>query len=108
MDYNEASELRKLKLSELEEIHNEAYECAWAYKEKLKRVHDDKKRKRTFEVGKKVRLYNSRLKLFPGKLKSKWMGPYVIIRVGRFDDVEIQDMQNQVKQVVNGHRLKPY
>ncbi|XP_076950034.1 uncharacterized protein LOC143622901 [Bidens hawaiensis] len=72
MDYHEAEKLRKLKLSELEEIRDEA------------------------------------LKLFPGKLKSKWMGSYVITRVGRFGDVEIEDMQNEVKQVVNGHRLKPY
>ncbi|XP_076893184.1 uncharacterized protein LOC143545130 [Bidens hawaiensis] len=71
MDYNEAGELRKLKLNELEEIREEAYECASNYKEKLKMVHDAKIRKRTFEVGQKVWLYNSSLKLFPGKLKSK-------------------------------------
>ncbi|XP_076957173.1 uncharacterized protein LOC143632573 [Bidens hawaiensis] len=35
MDYHEAGKLRKLKLSELEEIWDEAYECASAYKEKL-------------------------------------------------------------------------
>ncbi|XP_076909816.1 uncharacterized protein LOC143567237 [Bidens hawaiensis] len=101
-------ELRKLKLNELEEIRDEACECASNYKEKLKRVHDAKIRKRTFEVGQKVWLYNSRLKLFPRKLKSKWMGPFVITRVGKFGDVEIEYMQSQAKQVVNGHRLKPY
>ncbi|XP_076911749.1 uncharacterized protein LOC143569813 [Bidens hawaiensis] len=69
--YKEAGELRKLKLNELEEIWDEAYERASNYKEKLKRVHDAKIRKRTFEVGQKVWLYNSRLKLFPGKLKRK-------------------------------------
>ncbi|XP_076916984.1 uncharacterized protein LOC143576868 [Bidens hawaiensis] len=56
MDYNEADELRKLKLRELEEIRDEAYEYASAYKEKLKRVHDAKIRKRIFVVGQKVRL----------------------------------------------------
>ncbi|XP_076917480.1 uncharacterized protein LOC143577570 [Bidens hawaiensis] len=60
-----AGQLRKLKLSELEEIRDEAYECASAYKEELKRVHDAKIRKRTFEVGQKVWLYISRLNLFP-------------------------------------------
>ncbi|XP_076883018.1 uncharacterized protein LOC143531650 [Bidens hawaiensis] len=108
LDYQEAGELRKLKLNELEEIRVDAYECASNYKEKLKRVHDAKIRKGTFEVRQKVWLYNARFKLFPGKLKSKWMGPYVITRVGRFGDVEIEDMQSQAKQVVNGHRLKPY
>ncbi|XP_076940967.1 uncharacterized protein LOC143610349 [Bidens hawaiensis] len=108
LDYKEAGELRKLKLNELEEIGDEAYECASNYKEKLKRVHDAKIQRRTFEVGQKVWLYNSRLKLFLGKLKSKWMGPFVITRVRKFGDVEIEDMQSQAKQVVNGHRLKPY
>ncbi|XP_076910809.1 uncharacterized protein LOC143568568 [Bidens hawaiensis] len=45
MDYNESDDLRKLKLSELEEFRDEAYECAPAYKNKLKRVHDAKIRK---------------------------------------------------------------
>ncbi|XP_076953888.1 uncharacterized protein LOC143628104 [Bidens hawaiensis] len=108
MDYNEAGELRKLKLAELEEIRDEAYECASAYKDKLKKVYDDKLRKRVFEEGQKVWLYNSRLKLFPRKLKSKWMGPYVITKVGKFGDVEIEDLHNQIRQTVNGHRLKPY
>ncbi|XP_076895635.1 uncharacterized protein LOC143548312 [Bidens hawaiensis] len=107
-DNNEAGELRKLKLNEIEEIRDEAYECASAYKDKRKKVRDAKLRKRTFEVGQKVWLYNSRLKLFPKKLKSKWMGPYVNTRVGRFGDAEIEDAQDQTKQVVNGHRLKPY
>ncbi|XP_076954945.1 uncharacterized protein LOC143629588 [Bidens hawaiensis] len=54
LDYKEAGELWKLKLNELEEIRDKAYECASNYKEKLKRVHDAKIRKRTFEVGQKV------------------------------------------------------
>ncbi|XP_076890571.1 uncharacterized protein LOC143541707 [Bidens hawaiensis] len=108
MDYNESGRLRKLKLGELEEIRDEAYECASAYKGKLKKVHDSKLRKRVFEKGQKVWLYNSQLKLFPEKLKSKRMGPFVITRVGKFGDVEIEDMHNQGRQTMNGHRLKPY
>ncbi|XP_076929187.1 uncharacterized protein LOC143593441 [Bidens hawaiensis] len=108
MDYNEAGGLRKLKLVELEDIWDEAYQCASAYKEKLKKVHDAKLRKRVFEEGQKVWLYNSRLKLFPRKLKSKWMGSYVITRVGKFGDVEVENLHNQARQTVNGHRLKPY
>ncbi|KAI3819987.1 hypothetical protein L1987_13842 [Smallanthus sonchifolius] len=107
-DYNEAGKIRKLQLSEIEEIRDEAYECASAYKDKLKKVHDAKLRKRTFEVGQKVWLYNSRLKLFAGKLKSKWMGPYVITRVGKFGDIDIEDVSTNMKQTVNGHQLKPY
>ncbi|XP_076902695.1 uncharacterized protein LOC143557527 [Bidens hawaiensis] len=107
-DYKEGGELRKLQLNEIQEIRDEAYECASEFKDKLKKVHDTKTRKRTFEVGREVWLYNSSLKLFPNKLKSKWMGRYIITRVVRFGDVEIEDAQDQTKQVVNGQRLKPY
>ncbi|XP_022040442.1 uncharacterized protein LOC110942991 [Helianthus annuus] len=107
-DYNEAGKMRKLQLCEIEELRDEAYECASAYKDKLKKVHDAKLRKKMFEVGQKVWLYNSRLKMFVGKLKSKWMGPYVVRRVGRFGDVDIQDEQTLKQQTVNGHRLKSY
>ncbi|KAI3670961.1 hypothetical protein L1987_87606 [Smallanthus sonchifolius] len=99
---------RKLQLCELEELRDEAYECASTYKAKMKAVHDSKLKKKVFEVGQKVWLYNSRLKLFPGKLKSKWMGPYLVIRVGEFGEVEIEDFDDHLRQVVNGHRLKPY
>ncbi|XP_022040134.1 uncharacterized protein LOC110942671 [Helianthus annuus] len=108
VDYDEAGQVRKLQLSEIEEIRDEAYECASAYKDKLKKVHDAKLRKKNFEVGQKVWLYNSRLKMFAGKLKSKWMGPYIIQRVGRFGDVDIQDEQTNKQQTMNGYRLKLY
>ncbi|KAJ0586830.1 putative nucleotidyltransferase, Ribonuclease H [Helianthus annuus] len=107
-NYDEAGRARKLQLNEIEEIRDQAYECASAYKDKLKKVHDAKIKKKNFEVGQKVWLYNSRLKLFAGKLKSKWMGPYVVRRVGRFGDVDIQDERTNKQQTVNGHRLKPY
>ncbi|XP_035842255.1 uncharacterized protein LOC118488928 [Helianthus annuus] len=107
-NYDEAGRVRKLQLNEIEEIRDQAYECASAYKDKLKKVHDAKIKKKNFEVGQKVWLYNSRLKLFAGKLKSKWMGPYVVRRVGRFGDVDIQDERTNKQQTVNGHRLKPY
>lgn len=74
--------------------YNEACEL---YKEKLKKVHDANLRKRAFEEAQKVWLYNFKLKLFPGKLKSKWMGPVMIPRVGRFGDVEIENIQDQTK-----------
>ncbi|XP_076925787.1 uncharacterized protein LOC143588745 [Bidens hawaiensis] len=74
----------------------------------MKRVQDAKLRRRTFEEGQRVWLYNSRLKLFPGKLKSKWTGPNQVKRVGKFGEVEIEDFDDYLRQVVNGHRLKPY
>ncbi|XP_076911336.1 uncharacterized protein LOC143569259 [Bidens hawaiensis] len=80
------------------------YECA----DRMKQVHDAKIKRKTFEEGQRVWLYSSSAKLFPGKLKSKWIGPYQVKRVGQFGEVEIEDFDDHLRQVVNGHRLKPY
>jgi dTDP-4-amino-4,6-dideoxygalactose transaminase len=108
MDYDTAGKQRKLRLNELEELREEAYECASTYKDKMKKVHVAKLKLKTVEVGERVWLYNFCLKLFPGKLKSKWTSPYLITRVGEFVDVEIEDFDYHPRQVFNGHRLKPY
>ena len=60
---------RLLQLNELEEFRSEAYENARLYKEKTKRLHDNLILMREFHPGQQVLLYNSRLQLFPGKLK---------------------------------------
>ncbi|KAI3515756.1 hypothetical protein L1887_14660 [Cichorium endivia] len=108
IDYTNAGKERKLQLSELEELRDEAYENAATYKSKMKRYHDAKLRLKVFEVGQKVWLYNSRLKMFPGKLRSKWNGPYEVIHVTNYGAVEIQDLKGGQSFKVNGHRLKPY
>ena len=68
MDVDEAALHRKLQLSELEEIRNDAFENARIYKGKTKAFHDNMICGKTFTVGQKVLLFHSRLKLFPGKL----------------------------------------
>ncbi|KAI3755926.1 hypothetical protein L1987_55736 [Smallanthus sonchifolius] len=109
VDYDDAGHERKLQLGELEELRDEAYECSSTYKARMKAVHDAKLRKRTFQEGQKVWLYNSKVKFFPGKLKSKWLGPFTIIRIGKFGEIEIEAQDGGKKrQEVNGHRLKPF
>ena len=78
------------------------------YKEKTKAFHDRHIRRRSFQVNDKVWLYNSRLKLFPGKMCSWWDGPYVVLEL--FDDgaALISDIKSGRQFKVNGHRLKPY
>ena len=65
----------------LEEIQNDAYKNARIYKEKTKSLHDRMITRKEFNVGDKVFLYHSRLKLFPGKLRSYWIGPFVVSNV---------------------------
>jgi len=67
---DDASQLRKLHINELEEITNDAYENSKIHKAKIKEFHDNRILRKTFDVGKKVLLYNSRLHLFTGKLRS--------------------------------------
>ena len=62
--------------------------------------------KNNFEIGQKVLLFYSRLKLFPGKLRSKWCGPFDVVEVYPTGAVKIKMKSGHT--VVNGHRLKPY
>ncbi|GJS40967.1 reverse transcriptase domain-containing protein [Tanacetum coccineum] len=67
---------QKVQLNELNELHDHAYENSLIYKEKTKRIHDSKIKNRVFNVGDRVLLFNSRLKIFSGKLKTRWSGPF--------------------------------
>ena len=71
MDWSEAAEQQLNGLNELDEFRLKAYESSALYKEKMKKYHDNKIEKREFMVGDLVLLFNSRLHLFSGKLKSK-------------------------------------
>ncbi|KAJ9184981.1 hypothetical protein P3X46_004663 [Hevea brasiliensis] len=104
----EASEHRKLQLQELEEIRNDAYENSKIYKEKTKAFHDKMILRKQFEVGQKVLLFHSRLKLFPGKLRSRWIGPFIFANFFSLGTVEIQSLTINKAFKVNEHRLKPY
>ncbi|CAN6725376.1 unnamed protein product [Malus baccata var. baccata] len=108
MDMDAAGLHRKLQMNELEEVRNEAYENSRIYKEKTKAFHDRMIRSKTFSVGQKVLLFNSRLRLFPGKLRSRWIGPFIVTNVFLHGAVQIQSLRTQQEFKVNGHRLKPY
>ena len=64
-----------LQLNELEEFRSETYENSRLYKEKTKRWHNNQILRREFLPWQYVLLFNSHLKLFLGKLKSRWSGP---------------------------------
>ena len=64
--------------------------------------------RKTFVVGQKVLLYNARLHLFPGKLRSRWSGPYIVHRVFPSGAVEVEDPTNGYISKVNGQRLKQF
>ena len=108
MDLQLAGEKRMLQLNELEEMRLFSYENAKLYKEKTKRWHDKHIQPRVFEEGQRVLLFNSRLKIFPGKLKSRWSGPFMVIKVYPYGAVDLRDEQSGREFKVNGQRLKHY
>nr|GEX99469.1 reverse transcriptase domain-containing protein [Tanacetum cinerariifolium] len=63
---------RKLQLIELNELHDQAYENCLIYKEKTTKIHDSKIKNSIFNVGDRVLLFDSHLKIFSGKLKTRW------------------------------------
>ena len=80
-DMTAAGEKRMLQINELDEFRLQAYENNKLYKEKVKRWHDRKLVQKEFFIGQQVLLFNSRLRLFPGKLKSRWSGPFTVKKV---------------------------
>ena len=96
-----AGEKRALQLVEMEEFRLQSYESAQLYKERMKKWHDAHIHERTFEPGQLVLLYNSRLKLFPGKLKSRWSGPFEITKVTSHGAIELRDEKTDSTFVVN-------
>ncbi|KAI3744489.1 hypothetical protein L1987_57571 [Smallanthus sonchifolius] len=92
LDLPQAARHRFLQLHELDELRDEAYARSWSYKERTKALHDLwLKGVKDFKCGDRVLLYNSRLKLFPGKLKSRWTGPYTVKEIFPYGTVELQD-----------------
>ncbi|KAL0289920.1 UNVERIFIED_CONTAM: Transposon Ty3-I Gag-Pol polyprotein [Sesamum angustifolium] len=78
------------------------------YKEKAKAFHDRIISRKEFNIGQKVLLFHSKLKLFPGKLRSRWIGPFIVTNVFPHGAVEIKSPTTQKVFKVNGHRLKPF
>nr|GEV25675.1 reverse transcriptase domain-containing protein [Tanacetum cinerariifolium] len=105
-DLKTAGDHRKVQIHELNELRDQAYENALIYKEKTKRLHDSKIKNRVFNIGDRV-LFNSRLKIFFGKLKSRWYGPFTISQVYPYGTVELSQPDGPTFKV-NGHRLKHY
>nr|GEW27700.1 reverse transcriptase domain-containing protein [Tanacetum cinerariifolium] len=91
----------------LQEFKFKAYENSLIYKEKTKRLHDSKIKDRVFNVGDRVLLFNSRLKIFSGKLKTRWSRPFTITQVFSYGTVELSQTDGPYFKV-NGHRLKHY
>nr|GEU62990.1 reverse transcriptase domain-containing protein [Tanacetum cinerariifolium] len=103
-DLKTASDHRKLQLNEL---RDQAYENSLIYKVKAKKLRDSKIKNRIFNVGDWVLLFNSHLKIFSRKFKTRWSGPFTITKVFPYGTVELSQPDGPNFKV-NGHRVKHY
>ncbi|XP_076917509.1 uncharacterized protein LOC143577608 [Bidens hawaiensis] len=109
VDLTEDARKRYFQIHELEELRDAAYSRSLNIKEKTKALHDRRlKGGKEFKKGDKVLLFNSRLKLFAGKLRSKWTGPYLVKEVFPYGVVDLENPDNGTSWKVNGHRLIHY
>nr|GFA60326.1 reverse transcriptase domain-containing protein [Tanacetum cinerariifolium] len=106
-DLRTAGDHQKLQLNELNELRDQAYENSLIYKKQTKKLHDDNIKNRIFNVGDQVLLFNSRLKIFLGKLKSRWSGPFTIAEIYPYGTAKLIHPDG-CNFKVNCHRLKHY
>ena len=108
MGFEDAGAERKLQLVELETLRLEAYDNSRLYKEKVKAVHDKHIKRREFRPGELVLLYNSRLRLITGKLRSRWERPYRVEKAEPYGVFHLNHPSSSKFIKVNEHRLKLY
>ncbi|XP_009592869.1 uncharacterized protein [Nicotiana tomentosiformis] len=108
LDIEATGTSRFTELHELDELHYHDFESTRLHKERMKIMHDKHIQERIFKPGDVVLLYNSRLKLFSGKLKSRWSGPFRVVQVLSCGVTEIESEDGTNRFRVNGQRLKHY
>nr|GEY63918.1 reverse transcriptase domain-containing protein [Tanacetum cinerariifolium] len=88
-DLNTAGDHRKVQLNQLNELRDQAYKNSLIYKEKTNKIHDFKIKNRVFNVGDRVLLFNSCLKILLGKLKTRWTGPFTVAHVFLYGTIKL-------------------
>nr|GEV59249.1 reverse transcriptase domain-containing protein [Tanacetum cinerariifolium] len=106
-DLKTVGDHRKLQLNELHELRDQAYENPLIYKERMKKLHDAKIKNQIFNVGDQILLFNSQLKIFSGKLKTRWSDPFTITEVYPYGTAKLAHADGSNFKV-NCHRLKHY
>lgn len=84
----------------MDKFNLRAYEWSYLYKERIKFYHDKKIEKRDFRVGDFVLYFNLSFKLFSGKLKSKWSGPFKVTQVISFVVVEVENKDGKSLRLI--------
>ncbi|XP_042495032.1 uncharacterized protein LOC122074256 [Macadamia integrifolia] len=98
----------KFQVAELEELRHDAYDNARIYKTKTKASHGRHILRKSFTPSDKIFLYNSRLHIFPSKLRSRWDGPYIVQTIFSHSAIEVLNPSTGANFKANGQQLKPF
>ena len=108
LDMNRAGLKRMPEIDELAKLRNDAYFNSKIAKDRQKKWHDQLITRKTFNQGDQVLLYDSKLHLFSGKLKSRWTGPFIIHQAYLNGLIDLLNPKDKKIFKVNGQRVKPY
>ncbi|XP_070050320.1 uncharacterized protein [Nicotiana tomentosiformis] len=107
LEWDVTANIKVAQLNELDEFRFRAYSSSSLYKDEMKYLHDKYIRNKEFKEGDLVLLFNSRLRMFPEKLKSKWSGPFEVVHVTPFGALDLINKNDEVFRV-NGYWVKLY
>src|SRR5450759_4855007 len=101
---------RMVAIQDLEEAREEALNQTLEVQTKRKEDFDAKlPKEHGIQTGGLVLLYDNQHKDFPGKLHTRWMGPYRVTEVLQNGSLQLEDLQgNWLDTRVNGSRVKQY
>jgi hypothetical protein len=109
LDLTEAHMQRLQQLNELDEAHLFSLQRTTVIQQQRARWHDKHIKKKSFQKGDWVLLYDSRFQDFPGKLQTRWLGPYEIKEVHDNGTVTLVTIDESGSPfLVNGHQLRLY
>ena len=109
MDDPDMMKERLAKILELEEDRFIAGFQQQVQKAREKAWHDRHIKKKQFQQGDLVLLYDSKFMKFLGKFKTHWKGPYIVQKVTDGGAVQLAKLNGEIlPSMVNGSRLKKY
>ena len=106
----EDSKYRMIAIQDLEEAQEEALEQTMEVQAKRKEAFDAKLPKdHGIEARKMVLLYDNCHEDFPGKLHTRWIGPYRVTKIFQNGSLQLENLQgNWLDTRINGSRIKHY
>eukprot|EP00253_Pinus_taeda_P022690 PITA_22690 len=109
LNLNEAQTSRLQKINKLDEIRISALQRTTLIQQQREKWHDVLFKKKIFHEGDWTLLYDSRFQGFPGKLQTRWLGPYEIQKVHDNDTITLTTINGFGHLFkANGHRVRLY